>query len=180
MSGSTSSRASWTAQRRFGMIGPPRFRDALAVLARHHVDVIVVGGVAAVLDGVPMATFDLDVVHSRSAENLQRLSAALEDLDARYRDPAGRILRPAAADLAGDGHHLLLTRCGPLDVLGAIGRGRRYEDLLPESAPVRLGEMSVPVLRLVALIRTKEEAGRDKDRAVLDLLRKSLRESGDG
>jgi hypothetical protein len=33
------------------------------------------------------------------------------------------------------------------------------------------------VLRLAALIRTKEEANRDKDRAVLDLLRKTLRES---
>lgn len=33
------------------------------------------------------------------------------------------------------------------------------------------------MLRLAALIRTKEEAGRDKDRAVLDLLRTTLRGS---
>lgn len=38
---------------------PPKFKDALEVLARHHVDFIVVGGVAAVLGGAPSPTFDL-------------------------------------------------------------------------------------------------------------------------
>jgi len=159
------------------VINPPRFRDALEVFARHDVELIVVGGVAAVLGGAPMATFDLDVVHARTADNLERLGRALAELDARYRDPAGRLLRPAAADLAGPGHHLLLTRCGPVDVLGAIGRGRRYEDLLDDAATIELGGLSVRVLGLAALIRTKEEAGRDKDRAVLDLLRQALRAS---
>jgi hypothetical protein len=35
------------------------------------------------------------------------------------------------------------------------------------------------VLGLAALIRTKEEAGRDKDHAVLSLLRQTLRESAE-
>jgi hypothetical protein len=138
---------------------------------------IVVGGVAAVLGGAPLATFDLDVVHARSAENLERLQAALADLGARYRDPAGRSLRPAATDLAGAGHHLLITRCGPVDILGAIGLGRRYEDLLGDAVTLDVGGVSVRVLGLAALIRTKEEAGRDKDRAVLNVLRQALRAS---
>ena len=61
-----------------------------------------------------------------------------------------------------------------MDLLGAIGRGRTYEDLLPDAPAIELGELSVRVLGLAALIRTKEEAGRDKDRAVLDLLRQAL------
>jgi hypothetical protein len=36
----------------------------------------------------------------------------------------------------------------------------------------------VRVLGLAALIRTKEEAGRDKDLAVLDLLRQALSAAG--
>lgn len=156
------------------MINPPRFKDALETFARHDVELIVVGGVAAVLGGAPMATFDLDVVHARNADNLERLRAALDELDARYRDPAGRLLRPDTPGLAGPGHHLLLTRCGPVDLLGAIGRGRVYEDLLPDAPIVELGGLSVRVLGLAALIRTKEEAGRDKDLAVLDLLRQAL------
>lgn len=159
------------------MTHPPRFKDALEVLARHNVELIVVGGVAAVLGGAPIATFDLDVVHARHPRNLERLLAGLAELDATYDDQSGRRLRPELAALAGPGHHLLITRCGPVDVLGAIGQGRTYDDLLPESLAVDLGGVSVQVLGLAAVIRTKEEAGRDKDRAVLDILRRTLRGS---
>jgi hypothetical protein len=89
----------------------------------------------------------------------------------------GRRVRPDTADLAGPGHHLLLTRCGPVVLLGTIGHERRYEDLLADAVTLELGGLSVKVLGLAALIRTKEEAGREKDRAVLDLLRQALQAS---
>jgi hypothetical protein len=157
----------------------PRFKDALDVLGRRHVEFIVVGGVAAVLGGAPISTFDLDIVHARTPANLDRLVAALVDLDARYRDPAGRDLRPDLAALAGDGHHLLITSCGPVDVLGRIGQGRDYDQLLADSVERTIGDHAVRVLGLAALIRSKEEAGRDKDRAVLPILRRTLAEAGD-
>lgn len=160
------------------MAAPPRFKDALEVLAKHHVELVVVGGVAAVLNGAPIATFDLDVEHARDKANLDRLASALKDLEARYRDLSDRDLRPETAALAGDGHHLLLTRCGPLDVLGQIGNGRRYEDLLPDAVNINVGSATVRILGLPALIRTKEEAGREKDLAVLGTLRRTLLESG--
>jgi hypothetical protein len=99
---------------------PPKFREALEILAAHHVDFVVVGGVAAVLGGAPISTFDLDIVHDRAPTNVVRLLDALAALDARYRDLTGRVLRPEARALEGEGHHLLLTRCGPLDVLGRM------------------------------------------------------------
>jgi hypothetical protein len=157
---------------------PPKFREGLEVLARHHVDFVVVGGVAAVLAGAPISTFDLDIVHDRSQANVARLLAALADLDARYRDLTGRLLRPEALGLEGEGHHLLLTRCGPLDVLGRIGHGRGYQELIADSTKRQLGEIAIHVLGLEALIRTKLEAGRDKDRAVLPILRRTLEERG--
>jgi len=157
---------------------PPKFKEALEVLAHHHVDFVVVGGVAAVLGGAPISTFDLDIVHDRSPANVARLLSALADLDARYRDLTGRILRPEAHALAGEGHHLLLTRCGPLDVLGKIAVGRGYHDLLADSIQRPLGELTVYVLGLEALIRAKTEAGRAKDLAVLPILRRTLEEAG--
>jgi hypothetical protein len=75
---------------------PPKFKEALEVLAHHHVNFVVVGGVAAVLEGAPISTFDLDIVHDRSPTNVARLLSALSDLDARYRDLTGRVLRPEA------------------------------------------------------------------------------------
>ena len=53
---------------------------------------------------------------------------------------------------------MLLTRCGPLDVLGRIGLGHSYQDLIAESTMRPLGEITVCVLGLEALIRTKIEA----------------------
>ena len=147
---------------------PPKFKEALEVLTRHHVDFVVVGGVAAVLAGAPISTFDLDIVHDRSATNVARLLDALTDLDARYRDLTGRVLRPEARALEGEGHHLLLTRCGPLDVLGHIGLGHGYQELIADSTMRPLGGLAIFVLGLEALIRAKVEAGRDKERAVLD------------
>lgn len=159
---------------------PPRFKEALEVLGRHGVEAIVVGGVAAVLGGAPVSTFDLDIVHRRSADNVARLLDALTELDARYRDLAGRVLRPEAHALEGPGHHLLMTRCGPLDVLGQIGTGSGYDELLAESEVLTMRDVSVRVLGLAALIRTKEQAGRDKDRAVLGILRRTLAERTGG
>jgi len=46
------------------------FLNCLPVLIKHEVNFIIVGGICAVLHGAPVTTFDLDIVHSRSPENL--------------------------------------------------------------------------------------------------------------
>jgi hypothetical protein len=139
------------------------------------VEFIVVGGVAAVLEGVPMNTFDVDVVHRTSSDNLTRLIAALQKLDAHYRHSPE--LCPNATHLSTKGHQLLATRYGPLDVLGAIGKGHGYEDLLPRSHPVKISErLAVRVIDLETQIAIKEEVGGEKDLAVLPVLRRTLAE----
>lgn len=164
------------------------FITIIQSLVEHEVDCIVVGGVSAVLQGAPIDTFDLDVVHSRSPENLDRLLAALLELDAYYRGQGSRRLAPKIEFLASPGHQLLMTRAGPLDVLGTVGVGgheRDYDDLLPHAqmVEVMIG-MRVCVLDLATVIELKEELGRDKDRAVLPVLRRTLEErqriSGEG
>ena len=57
----------------------PDFLEILGILVEHKADFIVVGGVCAVLHGAPVTTFDLDLVHSRSADNLARLMSALKN-----------------------------------------------------------------------------------------------------
>lgn len=162
------------------MTGPdppagPRFADALEVLGNHGVELIVVGGVAAVLGGAPVNTFDLDILYRRSDTNFDRLLAALADLEAVVRDPAGRRLVPERSHLTAGRHLLLTTRCGPLDLLGRIADELTYEDLLPRSHQVTLRGRSVAVLDLDAVIETKERVGRDKDRAMLPVLQETLR-----
>jgi hypothetical protein len=154
----------------------PDFFDALEAFVRHGVDFIVVGGVSAVLHGAPLATFDLDIVHSRSARNLERLVFALGELEAYYRGRGEQHLRPQSSDFSSPGHHLLMTRAGAVDVLGAIGTDSGYEELLPHSIDVNVEGLRVRVLGLEMLIRLKEETGHLKDKAVLPVLLQTLRE----
>jgi hypothetical protein len=151
-----------------------KFLGLLRALLRHGVDFFVVGGVAAQLEGAPILTFDLDVLYDKEPENLARLLAALRELKARYRDPAGLHIEPDAEKLATLRLHLLLTELGALDVLGSIGNGLTYQDLVGRTILYQLGESQVRVLELAAVIETKEQANRDKDRAALPVLRQTL------
>jgi hypothetical protein len=153
-----------------------RFREIFQRLVDAQVEFLVVGGVAAVLQGAPVTTFDVDVVHSTEPGNVGRLLAALEGLNARYRYGPER--RPDASHLSSPGHQLLITRFGPLDVLGSIGTGRSYAALLPHSVPLGVShDLTVRVLDLETIIAVKEEVGAEKDRTMLPVLRRTLLDS---
>ena len=152
----------------------PSFREILELLNKHEVEYIVVGGVAAVIQGAPITTFDLDALVRISDDNARRLSLALDELDARYREHQSTI-RPTKEDILAGGYLLLLTRAGPLDVLGFIGDNDRYEDLVHLSSEVAMTIGRFRVLDLEELIRQKKATDRPKDRAVIELLEEALR-----
>ena len=154
-----------------------RLLRTLCALTEGNVQFILVGGLAAVLNGAPINTNDVDVVHSRDAANIARLLPVLESLDAIYRIQPERRLRPTESYLVSSGHQNLVTRLGPLDLRGTIGRNLSYEDLLPHSVEMDIGEgIRIRVLDLETLIAIKEELGGEKDRAVLPTLRRTLEE----
>jgi hypothetical protein len=147
---------------------------ALEVLTRHRVAFTVVGGVAAVLQGAALVTMDLDVVYDLADENVDRVMAALTDLDAHFRARAD--LRPQRSHMAAHGHRLLITRYGPLDMLSYAGDQHTYAKLAAASVPMSLGDgLDVLVVDLPMLIRIKEELPFEKDQAVLPLLRATLK-----
>lgn len=110
----------------------------------------------------------------KSEENLTRLLPALMELDARSLDPAGRHLVPDAKKLATFKLHRLVTSSGPLDVMETIGHGLSYADLIGDTRIFETEGLRVRVLGLETIIRSKEQANRDKDRATLHLLRRTL------
>ena len=105
------------------------FLAALRALQEGGVEFAVVGGLAAVLNGAPVNTFDLDIVPARDEANVAKLLRVLDTLDGIYRMQPERRLKPHASHLSSPSHHNLITNCGPLDVLGTIGRGLGYENL---------------------------------------------------
>ncbi|MBL8718258.1 MAG: hypothetical protein JNL79_19920 [Myxococcales bacterium] len=146
----------------------------LSLLGRHHVEFIVVGVTAAVLQGAPVVTFDLDIVYRRSPENVVRLLEALDEIEACFRNTPGRRIAPNTSHLESTGHKLLLTKLGPLDVLGSLDEATGYEELLPHTVVLRVGEHEVRALGLERLIEEKQRAGRPKDLAALPVLRATL------
>jgi hypothetical protein len=152
-----------------------RFLRLIEILTRHEVRFIVVGGVAAVLQRVPVNTQDFDLVHDRSEENVARLLAALDELDAIYRDDPRR-LRPNESHLRGPGNQLLQAGNLKFDLLGAIDWGGGYEDLVPASEVLDVGDYPVRVLTLEKLIEIKRHLPRPKDKLMLLHLEAALEE----
>ena len=162
------------------MASPPQsLTTLLARLAASGADFLIVGGLTAVTQGAPLTTVDVDVVHRRGPENVERLIAFLASVDARYRGrPSGQALRPTREALLGEGHQLLVTSLGPLDVLGAIEGGRGYESLLQETVTVEVEGQPVRVVRIETLADLKRGATSAKDRLVLAILDDTLRRRG--
>lgn len=151
----------------------PELHSLLATLAASHVELIVVGGLAAVAQGAPITTHDLDIVQRRTPENVVRLVEVLTQLDARYRGHAD-VKRPTEAILSGRGHSLLMTRLGPLDVLGEIEGGRDYDVLLPNTIEIEVSGNPVRVLELATIVDIKRASKHPKDQRMLPLLEAAL------
>lgn len=154
----------------------PDFLELLTALGRAGVEYVVVGGVAAILEGAPISTLDLDIVYRQDDDNVQRLAGLLEELAARYRDPAGRDIRPTSERLQINEVNLLETNLGPLDAMQRIGPGWGWSELVDRSHVLKVDKLQVHVLDLASVIESKVVADREKDRAMLPVLRRTLEE----
>lgn len=144
-------------------------------MARHDAAVIVVGNVAGGLAGSPVNTRDLDLVYLVEAENCQRIAAALQEIGAIYKDPAGRQIEPTAERLGMYRINLLRSRLGDLDLLRSIGNELGYQELLSRSIEYDLEGMRVRAIDLETLIEAKRLANRPKDLLALPFLLETLR-----
>jgi predicted nucleotidyltransferase len=150
---------------------------ALRELCRREVEFILVGGTAAMLNGAPIHTYDIDVVHRREPANLERILAFFEDSGAIFKIQPERKLRPNMSHLAARGHINLITRYGRIDFLSTVGNDLDYEALLPQSHAIKVDDgLELQVLNLETIISLKEELRGEKDLAVLPILRAALRE----
>ncbi|HPA14167.1 MAG TPA: hypothetical protein PKV75_02735 [Desulfobacterales bacterium] len=150
--------------------------EILDGLLEAGVDFILVGGLAAVIQGAPVTTMDVDVVHSRSPENIARLISFLKSVDAVHRRLDDRLIEPTERDLSGKGHVLLTTRIGPLDILAVIEGGKSYKELLDHTVEIDFRGHSLRVLDLKTLIELKKTSTDPKDKQRLPVLKETLRQ----
>jgi hypothetical protein len=103
--------------------------------------------------------------------------AFVQSIDAVYRRPDDKVIRPRQEDVAGSGHCLLRTRLGPLDVLGAIEHRMAYENLIERSVMIPFKGYSIQVLNLETLLQLKRISRDPKDKQRLPVLEETLRQS---
>jgi hypothetical protein len=150
----------------------------LQVLEEHGVRSILIGGFAAVIHGSPYVTTDIDVVPDSDPDNLERLSDALRAMNARVwtaSEPEGIPFDHDAASIANVRVWNLVTDLGRLDVTFEPSGTSGYEDLAHGAIHLEIMGTRVDVASLADIVRSKEAAGREKDRLVLPVLRRLLR-----
>jgi hypothetical protein len=152
---------------------PLRPQELFDTLARHHVDYVLIGGLAATLHGSSALTNDADICPDPSPANRERLAAALQEMKARIRTDA----EPDGVPVTADADFLrrmqlvnLTTRYGDFDIAFQPAGSDGYEDLAERAIDVEIDGMIVRVASLADIIRSKEAADRPKDRATLPVL----------
>ena len=149
--------------------------EILRTLHRHRVEFVLIGGMAATLHGSDMVTFDLDVSPRSTKDNLERLASALRDLEAalRVEGEPNAVAFDAHADLLERVQVLnLATRAGDLDIVVRPAGSTGYEDLRRDAMAISISGVPILVASLADVIRSKEAANREKDRAVLPALKR--------
>ena len=160
----------------------PDLKRITDALARHEVEYLLVGGIAARAYGAQRPTFDVDCVPEPSRENLDRLAAAMRDLHARLRvegltDEEAALLpvQVTGSTLARMELSTWRTDGGDLDVLADVpdrrGRHLSYPELVGRASKLNLDGIVVGVAALDDVIASKEWADRPKDRDALPELR---------
>lgn len=150
--------------------------EIVRALERHEVAYVIVGALAARLAGAPVVTADLDIAPAHNPGNIAALAAALAELGATFRIGSVEIGEPVSEELlAANDHVQTSTRHGDLDIVFRPAGTQGYEDLIRRATREEVAEaLMASVATLADVIRSKEAAGRLKDRGQLPLLRETL------
>lgn len=155
----------------------PEFDRILETLERHGVRFVVIGGLATIHWGSPFPTEDVDITPEKSRQNLDRLSSALSELEARIRTsevPGGLAFAHTGTSLADSAVWNLTTLHGDLDISFVPNGTTGFEDLIRDAVRDRILGVEVNVTSLADAIRSKQAANRPKDQRVLPTLREIL------
>jgi predicted nucleotidyltransferase len=136
----------------------------LKLLGEYRVECVIIGGVAATLYGSTILTNDLDLCYARNAENLERLSTALQSVNAKLRNaPPDMPFILDAETLRRGLNFTLTTEVGSLDLLGEVRGVGFYKDVIDGAIRYELFGYPFLVIDLRKLILAKQTAGRGKD-----------------
>jgi predicted nucleotidyltransferase len=153
------------------------YRELIRQLVGGGVNFIIVGGAAAIAHGGTQLTEDLDIVYQRNHPNIVAIVRTLAPFQPYPRDvPDGLPFKWDTQTVWNGLNFTLSTTLGPLDLLGEIILGGKYEDLLPHTISMDIFDSRCLCLGLERLIQVKRAAGRPKDLQAIAELQALLEE----
>lgn len=162
----------------------PKLDDQLRMIVecldRHRVSYVVIGGVAAMLQDVPIEeTLDVDVVPQRETKNLKALANALKEMEARLRvpgDPEGVEVPLDERTFRDVSTLTFVTRFGPFDILFEPSGAPSYTELERGAVMLRRFDRVIAVASIADLIAMKRSTGREKDATHLTILMEYMKD----
>jgi len=144
-------------------------------------EVVVIGGWAAVVQGVPHVTNDIDLCYNATPDNRRKLVQAIAPLHPFLR--VGRLTAEEARALPfvwdertlRDSQNVTLqTDIGDLDLLTSIPGVGGYTEVRAAAKPLSVFGVAIAVLDLAALLVSKRATGRPKDQQQIPLIEAAL------
>ncbi len=132
--------------------------------ARVRLDCVIIGNVAAILQDAPLLTQDIDLFVRDTPCNRQKIRAFAAQFGETVWQPheLSNMLRLATPDIV-------------VDFVFQLSSRRKFEAVRARAQRVKLGRREILVASLEDVIAAKEAAGRPKDKAVLPILKDTLR-----
>lgn len=146
----------------------PLLGKVLDAILAEKLEAVLIGNAAAAIHGAPVTTLDFDFMFRDTPVNKRKLKAVADRLDAvilRPFYPVSKLYR-MVDDEAGL----------QLDFMPVIHGVRSFASLRSRAVGVTVAGRGLLVASLDDIIKSKRAAGRDRDRAVLDVLERTLRE----
>jgi predicted nucleotidyltransferase len=149
------------------MNATPLLTRILTALHEHRLEAVLIGNAAAAMHGAPVTTLDFDFMFRDTPTNLRKLKAVAADLQAmilRPFYPVSRLYRVVDDDTGLQ-----------VDFMPQIHGVRSFEGLRSRSVVRDVDGLPLRVASLDDIIASKKAAGRDRDKAVLPVLEKTLK-----
>lgn len=150
------------------MDAAPLLKSIARALHKARLEAIMVGNAAAALQGAPVTTLDVDFMFRKTPTNLRKLKIFADELGAQILKPfypLSSLYRVVNDDTGMQ-----------VDFMSILHGIKSFENLRSDAVEVDFDKYVLKVASLEKIIQSKKALGRPKDKAVTDILEKTLNE----
>ena len=146
----------------------PLLKKIARALHNARLEAIMIGNAAAAMHGAPVTTLDIDFMFRKTPSNMRKLKIVENELDAQILKPYYPI---------SSLYRVINDNTGmQLDFMSVLHGIKSFENLRSDAVEVDFDGYKLKLARLEKIIKSKKALGRPKDRAVIEILEKTLDE----